>query len=365
MKKALIIALTVAAAFASCTRQEGWTIKGTLENAPADTKLAVLGFNAGIGAWYVIDSVEVSDNGSFSFTAAQPSPYSDVYSISLGDKTIFFPIDSIETLTVKADANAFDTSFEIQGSDLAEAMRNVDRAISRVLQTSGPDAVRADSVLKRQLTQIAIEDGNGLIAYYIISKQVGGKPLFNIDNRADLRTIGAVANNFAINRPDDPRTKFLESVFLNGRRATSNGQKVTIEAPQISLFDIDLYDSKGVSHTLSDITGKGKVVLLSFVRYGAEATAPYNILLHDIYDSRTSDVDIYQVSVGDEEMVWKDSARNLPWTSVFLPSTAGTEILTSYNVVALPMTFIIDRNGDLAERVVDPTSLASAVKKYL
>lgn len=365
MKKTLFIALTAAAALASCSHNQGWTIKGTLDNAPEDTKLAVLGFNAGVGAWYVIDSVEVSDNGSFSFTAAQPSPYSDIYSISLGDKAIYFPIDSAETLSVKADANSFDTSFEIQGTDLAEAMRNVDRAISRVAQANGIEAVRTDSILKRQLTQIAIEDGNGLIAYYIISKQVGGKPLFSTDNRADVRTIGAVANNFAMNRPDDPRTKFLEDIFLSARRASSKGNKVSIEAPEISLFDIDLFDSKGVSHSLADVADKGKVVLLSFVRYGSDSASPYNIILHDVYDSHTSDVDIYQVSVNDEEMVWKDSARNIPWTSVYLPSTAGNEILSSYNVGALPMTFIINRNGDIAERVIDPATLASAVKKYL
>lgn len=354
--------MAAAAALCGCSRSDGWTVKGTIQNASEGDKLALLGFNAGVGAWYLIDSVNISDNGSFSFTSAQPSPYSDVYSLSYGGKNIFFPIDSVETLTIEADANAFDTSFAVTGSDLAEAMLNVDRAIAAVA-ARGADAPLTDSLLKRQLTQTAIDDANGLIAYYIISKQVGGKPIFDPRNPADLRSIGAVANNFRRNRPDDPRTLFLENIYLANRQRPASG--TSVEATQVGLFEIHLYDSKGVRHSLTDMASKGKPVILSFVNYGAEATAPYNVLLNEIYAANRDALNIYQVAVGDEEMVWKDSAKNLPWVSVYYPSTSGTEILTDYNVGVIPMTYIIDRDGEIAERVTDPTALASAVKKYL
>lgn len=363
MKKLFFTAIA-ALALVGCSHNEGWTVKGNLSNPVAGQKLALNGFNAGIGAWYLIDSVNVSENGDFSFTAAQPSPYSDIYSLSYGDKAIFFPIDSAETLTIFADANSFDTSFEVKGTDLAEAMRNVDLAISHALAASGSEGVRSDSLLKRRLTQIAIDDANGVIAYYIISKQVNGKPIFNLNDKTDLRTVGAVANNFRRNRPDDPRTKFLEEIYLANRQKHYRSG-VAVEAEEVNLFDIDLYDSKGVSRTLADAASKGKVVLLSFVGYGLETAAPYNVVLHDVYDSNRGNVEVYQVSVGDDEVIWKESAKNVPWTSVYLPATDDSGILSRYNVGILPMTFIINRQGELAERVADPAGLASAVKKYL
>ncbi len=77
-------------------------------------------------------------------------------------------------------------------------------------------------------------------------------------------------------------------------------------------------DTKGVSRRLGEMASKGNVVLLSFVVYGVEPTAAYNVKLNEIYNAnRDSGLDIYQVSVDPDEMAWKNSAPNLPWTSVY------------------------------------------------
>ena len=39
--------------------------------------------------------------------------------------------------------------------------------------------------------------------------------------------------------------------------------------------------------------------------------------------------------------------------------------LQRYNVSTVPTTFIIDRNGQIAERVDDPAKIASTVAKYM
>lgn len=364
MKK-LIFAGIAALALAGCSQNKsGWTVKGTIENASEGDKIALLGFNASAGSWYLIDSIDIKGNGAFSYTAAQATPYSDVYSLGLGGKNIFFPVDSAETLTVTADASSFDKNFEVKGSDLAEAMQRVDRMIQESVDRNGADGVRADSVLKRNLTQTVIEDGNGLIAYYIISKVVGGKPIFDVRNKKDLRTIGAVANNFMTNRPDDPRTAFLEKLYLDNR-PYQPGAGTSIEADEIVLFDIDLYDAKGNSRSLVDAASKGNVVILSFVNYGVDLTKAYNVKLNEAYEAyKNKGLDIYQVSVGDNEIVWKDSAKNIPWTSVYNPTTTS-EALVKYNVREVPTTYIIDRQGALAERVTDLNKLSATVSKYL
>ena len=43
----------------------------------------------------------------------------------------------------------------------------------------------------------------------------------------------------------------------------------------------------------------------------------------------------------------------------------GADNLLRYNVTTLPATFIINRNGELVERIEDITRLDSAIKRYL
>ena len=75
-------------------------------------------------------------------------------------------------------------------------------------------------------------------------------------------------------------------------------------------------------------------------------------------------MEIFQVAVDDNEAVWKESAENLPWITVYASQLERAKPLSSYNVTLLPMTFIIDKNGELAERVDDVSKLETALKKY-
>ena len=84
-----------------------------------------------------------------------------------------------------------------------------------------------------------------------------------------------------------------------------------------------------------------------------------------MYEKRHNQgLEIYQVAVDNDEFQWKQSARNLPWITVYNPPSTGSQILLNYNVSTLPTTYII-ANGELVERVDDITKLDSAVAPYL
>jgi hypothetical protein len=76
-------------------------------------------------------------------------------------------------------------------------------------------------------------------------------------------------------------------------------------------------------------------------------------------------LEIYQIAFDDDEFEWKQSAKNLPWITVYNSPKVGSENLVKYNVSALPTTFIVNRKGELVERVDNPTRIASAVARYL
>ncbi len=363
MRKYLsIVIVAVAMVVWSCGENNHWTIEGTAEGA--DSTMLILEA-PGINGWYVLDSVLLDEDGRFEFTQ-QVVGYPEVFRLSANGKKVYFPIDSIETITYKGYASALDSAYTLSGSTMAEMMMTIDQKISSVVAFGGEQAIAADSLLKRELSMMILGDSEGLISYYIINKRIGNTPIFDVNNKKDLRIIGAVANKFAQQRPNDPRTASLEQLFLENRRVSTVGNGDTIQVVQTVLFDIKLYDNKGVLHSLKDVASKGNVTILNFTIYSDEKSPLFNIGLNNIYEAnKAKGLEIYQVSVDENESLWKESAENLPWITVYNSKSDGATNLMNYNVNALPASFIIDRNGELVERVDDLNKLEKAVKKYL
>lgn len=356
--KTMAVAAACCAAISGCVGGNEWRVNGQIEDAGGQTIVLEASRN---GRWFAIDSAKLTGSGEFKF-AHKAAGYPDIYRLRLGDKSLYFPIDSIENVTVVSNAGAFDTDYSLSGSESAEMLMHVDRRIREAVAKNGVSSLPKDSLLKRELGGMMLGDPAGIVSYYIINKKVGGVALFNPADKSDNRVIGAVANAFDQFRPNDPRTDYLRQLFLSNRRVSSSA---TLEAPEVSLLEIELYDDKGALQSLGRAAEDNKVVVLSFTVYGSDASAAYNVELNKIYDRYASKgLQIYQVSLDDDEYRWKQSARNLPWITVFNSKTDGVKHLNNYNVQSLPTTFII-AGGEIAERVSDPAELSSAVAKRL
>lgn len=345
----------------SCGHSNEWTVTGTIEGAEGEVMVLEASSN---GNWYALDSVKLDASGYFSL--AQPAAgYPDIYRLRLGNKTLYFPIDSIETVTVASRADAFDTEYTLEGSPTAEKLLQVDRRVREAAVRSGVNAISTDSMLKRELGMMVLDDGAGIISYYIVNKRIGGVPIFDPANKNDLRIIGAVANAYTEFRPNDPRTSYLKNLYLNSRREGSVALSDTIHAPEVRLFDINLYDHRGRQHSLQSLADQGKVVVLNFIVYDNEAAPDFNRILHQAYEQyHGAGLEIYQVSIDEDEYFWKQASANLPWIAVYNPTSTSSRNLLNYNVTTIPTTFIIDRNGMVAERVTDVTQLNERLAKY-
>lgn len=352
-----ILGAMAALLMASCGGKNEWTVDGKITGAGEQTMLLEGNDN---GRWYVIDSVKIDKSGHF--TSTQPAAgYPDIYRLRLGDKTLYFPIDSIETVTVVTDVEAFDHEYKLSGSASAEMLMEVDRLVTEAVTRGGAKGVASDSVLKRQLGTLLLDNPSGIVSYYIINKHVEGVPLFNPANKGDLRIIGAVANAYNQFRPTDPRTRYLGALFLNNRPRQAND---TIEASELQLIDIELYDQHGQKRSLKDVAAKNRVVLLNFTAYDTDFSPALNVELNKVYEKyKGHGFEIYQVSVDPEEYKWKQSAKNLPWISVY-NSPADMTPLVKYNVGAIPSGFVI-ANGEIKERVADTAHIGAMVGKYL
>ncbi len=357
----LAFAAGAALLLAGCSEKK-WTVEGSIAGAEGKDLVLEAPDNNG---WYPVDTVTLDAEGRYSFSLA-PAGHPEVYRLTLGGSSAYFPVDSLETVGLSAQAPDIASTATLSGSPATEQMQAVNSLIAEVVARSGSAAAGYDPALKRQLAQQVLRDPAGIVAYYTVFRRVGDVAVFDPSDRSDLRIIGAVANAYDRQRPADPRTKLLKQVYLVNHRGQNYLPTDTIEAREISLPEIALLDLKGERRSLNAEASKGKVLILNFTAYTAQESPAFNLELAKIYDQyRDRGLEIYQVALDADEFQWRESAANLPWITVYNTPSDGAAALRDYNVGALPATFIINRQGELVERVDQPNRLASAVARYL
>ncbi len=348
----------------SCGNSNQWHLEGRIDGLGEKDLVVLEGNNQGY--WYPMDTIEVRGNGSFSYSR-EAQGYPDIYRLRIGEKSLYFPIDSIETISLSAQAPNIDVNHSLSGTPQAENLERVDSLLRAEVSSAGAQAVTANASLKRELGKMILADPAGIVPYYIISKRVGGQPLFNPAVKEDLRIIGAVANAFNEQRPSDPRTTYLRNLFISNRPKSGKINEENVAyANEVRAFDINLFDNEGKKHSLLDLTSKGNVVILNFTAYTAQESPAFNVMLNKVYEKYHSQgLEIFQVAFDDDEYAWKQTAKNLPWITVLNGAADGDKALRDYNVGSLPAIFIFDRNGDVVERVTDLNTLDSSVARRL
>ena len=359
MKKIFLMMLVVVA-MTACNGNK-FEVEGNIEGA-SDTVAMVLEQSSN-GQWFIIDSVEVKNGGKFSVSAPAPEVPS-IYRLRIGEQSICFPIDSLDHLTITSKMPDFAIDYTVKGSEHAEQLMAIDKQAMKF--AAGKAAAGELERWKLELSKQIVADPSGIVAYYTINKYIGNQPLFDPMNDNDLRIIGAVANAFNSFRPDDPRTQYLVNLLLDGqrRRRSVNAPVDTVYADVASLIDIKLQDYNGKEYSLSQVAAQNKVVLLDFNAYTTDISPQLNKLLNDVYMTyHNRGLAIYQVSLDENTVEWRQAAKNLPWITVYDPDGVNSKSVGAYNVTGIPTTFII-RNSEIVERIEDATRLKAAVAKY-
>jgi hypothetical protein len=364
MKKYIFILAIITAALTSCGGAH-FKVTGNIKGATDTTSLVLE--SATDGQWFAVDTIEVGSNGDFSFSEPAPQ-YPEVYRITHAGQSIYFPIDSIDNLKINTEVKNFATAYTISGSKHAEQMMKIDKRAQQILLLPAAQQDAAIAQWKSQLVNEILADPSGIVAYYIINKYIGNRPLYDAVDDNDLKIIGAVANAYNTFKPNDPRTAYLVKVLLQGqqRRRAAMDKNDTMMVSETKIIDIKLQDKNGVDQDLQQVTSKGDVILLNFTAYTAKFSPVFNKVLADVFRKHhAAGFNIFQIGYDDDEFQWRQSAANMPWITVFDPNGTDSNVLRTYNVTVLPTTFIINRSGEIVERVTDITKLDAEVAKYM
>lgn len=385
MKK-LYLAVIVPLLLAACgENKSNFHVDGQISGA--EGKMLYLDA-AALDGIHVLDSVKLKASGDYSFSHQRPEA-PDFYRLRLDDRIVNFVIDSTETVGISGSADKFGLDYTIEGSEsnhkikelslkLADLQGRIDRLTAEYQSGSLLPGIYNDSIdrmvsnYKNDVKMNYILTApNTDYAYFALFQRLNGYLLFDpLTSRDDVRCFAAVATSFNNAYPHSERARNLYNIAMKGMRNTRTGSQQVVELPEGSqinesgIIDITLRDIDGRERKLSDL--KGKVVLLDFTAYATEVSASHNYMLRELYDKYASrGLEIYQISLDSNEHFWKTTADNLPWICVRDSRGTYSDLLTLYNVTALPSVFVISRQSELSARPESVDAVESAVKAVL
>ncbi|WP_296258522.1 TlpA disulfide reductase family protein [uncultured Phocaeicola sp.] len=379
-RNAYIAAALLLSGLSACNNEPAFTVEGEITDAAE--KMLYLE-QTGLESIVPLDSVKLSEGGSFSFSASRPEA-PDYYRLRIDNKIINFAVDSTETVTVKANYGTFSTGYQIEGSEnntkikeLVLLQAGLQADVNRVAQSGLPIGIAQDSIQRMVNTyknevkrNYIFAEPNKTYAYFALFQQLNGHMIFDpLTNREDVKCFAAVATSMNNLYPHADRSRNLYNMVIKGMKNTRAPQAKPLDIPmdkieETSIIDIPLRDVDGKLHHLTDL--KGKVVLIDFTVYGASESGARNLLLRELYNKyHEQGLEIYQVSLDTDEHFWKTAADNLPWICVRDPEGPYSTFVRLYGVAQLPSSFLVNRNNELSLRVDAKTDLDAEIKKIL
>ena len=389
MKRSISTIFAVSAAvvltICSCTGRS-FNVSGTITEAK-DSVLYLE--NMSLSGPVAIDSVKLSESGTFSFSHQTPEAPA-FYRLRIAGQIINLAVDSTEQIKVDAQYPTMSAVYDVSGSDecakikeLALHQMDLQRQVDAIVAAPdlGVEAVR-DSV-ERVVTAYKEQVKRDYIfaqpmrayAYYALFQtlRLGQMEslIFNPrSNEQDVKVFAAVATSWDTYYPNAERGKNLHNIAIEGMkniRILQQRQLSNIDPSLVNVsnvIDINLPDNKGQQRRLTDL--KGKVVLLDFHVFASEGSTARIMQLRDIYNKfHAQGLEIYQVSLDPDEHFWKTQTAALPWVCVRDERGPQSDYVVSYNIQSIPTFFLLGRNSDLYKRDAQIKDLEAEIRSLL
>lgn len=378
--KASLAALVILA-MTAC-QQNKFQVKGQIANAQD----SVLYFeNVGLTGIEVLDSTKLGADGSFAFSHEAPEA-PEFYRLRIHDQIINIAIDSTETVSVKAQAPAIATQYNVEGSENCQKIREL--ALKQIVLQEQAFALERNTLLDRAQVRDSImrllnaykedvklnyifKEPNKSYAYFALFQTLGPWLIFDPkSNRDDVKVFAAVATSWDTYYPGALRGENLHNIAIEGMknvRIVDNANQQTVEENKVveaGIIDIELMDNKGAMRQLSSL--KGQVVLLDFHVFAMEDSPKRILMLRELYNKfHAQGLEIFQVSFDSDEHFWKQQTAELPWISVRDADALQSQRLIYYNIQALPEFFLVDRQNNLVKRSEQMKDVEAEIKALL
>lgn len=379
-------AVLAAMTFISCNNEK-YHVEGTILNA----KDSVLFFeHNGLDGFTTLDSVKLDEKGTFAFEgdkAANP----EFYRLRIAGQIINIAIDSTETVNVKASYPMMATDYTTKGSYENEKIKEL--AIKQIALQQRCQAIANNPAFGVDSTRNAIRQmveayKDDVKRNYIFKEPMKAYAYFalfqfiTVNNQSslifnphesndDVKVFGAVATSWDANYPDSERGKNLHNIAIEGMkdqrilRAQNNPVELKIDPSKVSesgVIDLPLMDNHGHLRHLTEF--KGKVVLLNFHVFDSDGSTEFIMALREIYNRyHDRGLEIYQVSLDENEHFWKTQTAALPWVCVYENGNSSEAYLAP--VSSSPVFYLIDRDNNIVRNPSQIKDIAAEIERLL
>jgi len=321
-------------------------IKGTLADAPGrDIVVKQLDINT----YRDLDTIKTRADGSFRYdvkvAAGQPE---FIYLYYGGTRVAALLLEKGETAVVQADTLG---RYTVSGSEGSAELAKVDKAYADFMASlqaheDEPSRMTRDYIQHyRDNVKYVMEHPFSLTTVPVFFERLGDAAIFSQATDAILFRKGA--DSLKTVYPDSRYVKALEKEADRRMRILElNGQLQN--ASEATFPDIVMPDIKGERKALSEV--EAKVILVHFwdASDAAQKMMNLDVLLPLYKDFHARGFEIYSICCTPDKPEWASSvlAQKLPWINVNDGMGGASPAVITYNVTALPNSFLIV-NGEL------------------
>ena len=350
MKK-LLFYLVAIMLFAACAPKSN--INGSITDAKDKT---IYLEHTSLTTTTLLDSAKLDAKGTFKFTTETPQ-YPDFYRIRLNNQFVVFALDSAaKNINITASAKDLNNA-TIEGSETSAEIQRL-RNSNFELQHA---AIEGDTAkVTKMLTshkclaqEIVLTNPRSAAAYYAINQTINGAYYMTPYNKEDLPFWNAVATAWDLYYPEYERAiELKQNVLLaisQQRNSQLSAQQLVENISEEGFIEIALPNRIGETTKLSNYIGK--VVLIDFSAYAMEQAAAHTLFLRELYASYNElGLEIFQVSLDADKLLWLEQTRNTPWICVRDEASVQSTLLATYNISELPTFFLMDKEGNIIGR---------------
>ncbi|MEE0864745.1 MAG: TlpA disulfide reductase family protein [Alistipes sp.] len=327
-----------------------------------------------------VGATRLSDDGSFEFkfamdNATTPSLYrlsfdsnvrpitlviaqgDDIYIDSVGDLFLNYEVQNSEESKL---IEQFNKEYYASVDRLANLSEQIARGGNNVVQLNMQAYIAAKDAMQAQVRFVGSHQ-QSLAAFYASRQHVVEEYVPMLEGKGiSTPHLQALKLGLEERYPESPYIKLLESEIEDAQVLALLAENVTETAYPNIVLD-DMYKEK---HSLSDLDGN--VILLYFWSAELPLCNNINAELKELYEKYHEDgFEVYHVSVDGSRALWIEAVRaqQLPWTSLF--GGNDPQLFTLYNIVELPMAYIISRDGTIDTCSLDPKTLESEIKSRI
>ena len=377
MNKLFLAALTLLLALSSCQSSK---VKISGRFVGSEAKMVYLEQST-VLEQQLIDSVALGEDGNFVLlleNSDQTNP--TLYHLVYDNNRIPLLLKGGDNVTVSSAGNAL-RNYTVEGSEESELLHKfnasyvdgvlkLNEIMSRLTANDLADDARHDlaveytklkNEIKRQQLGFIVENKDHIAAIYALYQRLPGDAnLFNGDS--DVIYYRTVAEALAESYPDSHYLPLLRSQIARMDAQIS----LLSQVKETSFPEITMPDMYGKEQSLSSL--EGKVILLHFWSAAVGNSNAMNADLKEIYSKyHDQGFEIYQVGIDTSKALWINTVQEqqLPWISVSDLRGEASPAVGAHNVQALPANFLIDREGNIADRNLSGEKLEQAIKKHI